>query len=193
MDPTLEIQTDAGRELGVSTDFGILFLGRSARAGEVLVTAWFGDGPSMEASVIEPLGDGLYTAEVQIRLPTTPLSFVDPRPGERVTVVGRSGSETWEEDVAVLADPRVDGILLQVPKRLRDAPEQVGAGVFVDGREPDQRLLLGLVSGRLELRSADGAVAEYLTVVGPDQLWRLVTRKQDLLYRKRWIYREDIL
>jgi hypothetical protein len=43
------------------------------------------------------------------------------------------------------------------------------------------------------LRSADGGEREYLTAVGPDQLWRLVARRQDLLNRRRWFYREDIL
>ncbi len=193
MDPILEIRTSAGQELGVSTDFGVLFLGRSARAGEVLVTAWYGDGPSVEPSVIEPLGDGLYTAEVQIRLPTTPLSFQNPEPGERLIVAGRRGSETWEEEVEVLSHARVQGILISVPGRLRNAPDQVGAAVFVERGDEEQRLLLGLVAGRLEMTAADGSVSEYLTVIGPDHLWRLVTRKQDLLYRKRWIYREDIL
>ena len=42
-DPTLEIRTPAGAELGVATDYGILFLGRTSRSGEVQVVAWFGD------------------------------------------------------------------------------------------------------------------------------------------------------
>ena len=83
-DPTLEVRSIGGQELAVSTDHGIVFLGRTARSGRVEITAWFGDGPSIEASVVEPLGGGLYTAVTEIRLPSVPLSFVTPRPGQEV-------------------------------------------------------------------------------------------------------------
>ena len=32
-----------------------------------------------------------------------------------------------------------------------------------------------------------------LTVVGPEQLWRLVTHRQDIDKRRPWVYREDVL
>ena len=192
-DPTLQIRTRGGAELGVATDFGVLFLGRTARSGEVEIVAWFGDGPSTESSVIEPLGDGLYTAETQIRLPSIAMSFTTPRPGDKLIVVGREGGELWEERVRAVSDPSVEGLLLSVPDRLRDAPDQVGAGVFVEEYEDGPRRLVALVSGRLVLQSADGSERQYLTAVGPDQLWRLVARRQDLLNRRRWFYREDIL
>jgi hypothetical protein len=32
-----------------------------------------------------------------------------------------------------------------------------------------------------------------LTVIGPEQLWRLVTHRRDHTRRKPWVYREDIL
>jgi hypothetical protein len=192
-DPTLEIHTRGGQELGVATDYGVLFLGRTARSGEVQVVAWFGDGPSSEASVIEPLGDGLYTAETQIRLPSVPMSFTTPKTGDKLVIVGRSGGELWEERVRAVSDERVEGLLLSVPERLRDAPDQIGAGVFVELYEDGPRRLVALVSGRLVLRGTDGREREFLTAVGPDQIWRLVARRQDLLNRRRWFYREDIL
>ena len=195
MDPTLEVRTRGGQELGVSTEFGVLFLGRTARSGEVQLTAWFGDGPSTETSVIEPLGDGLYTAETQIRLPSTPMTFQMPQPGDRLILVGRSGSDVWEERVTVRSDERVEGLLLDVPGRLRNAPDQVGAGLFteIERGRTKHRYLVALVSGRLALDDANGGRRVYLTAVGPDHIWRLVTRRQDLLNRKRWVYREDIL
>ncbi len=193
MDPILEIRTPGGQELGVSTDYGVLFLGRTARSGEVSVIAWYGDGPSLEISVIEPLGDGLYTAETQIRLPAIPITFRTPRPGDVVQIQGRRGAETWQAEATVLADPRVDGILLTVPAELQDAPDQIGAGIFVDDPETGHRRLVALVSGTLELTAEDGATRRYLTALGPEQIWRLVTRRQDLLQRRRWIYREDVL
>lgn len=193
MDPILEIRTPGGQELGVSTEYGVLFLGRTARSGEVSVIAWYGDGPSLEISVIEPLGDGLYTAETLIRLPAIPITFRTPRPGDVVHVLGRRGAEAWEADATVLADPRVDGILLSIPSELDDSPDQIGAGIFVDDPETGNRRLVGMVSGMLELADEHGAARRYLTAMGPEQIWRLVTRRQDLLQKRRWIYREDVL
>jgi hypothetical protein len=192
-DPTVVIQTGGGTELGVSTDYGVVFLGRSGSSGSVEVTAWFGDGPSIEPSVIEPIGGGLFTAETEIRLPSVPMTFLTPKPGEEVLVVGRHGSSRWEETLEVRSDPRVWGILLQVTGELRNHPDQVGAGVYVIPHgDENRKQLVGLVSGILRLDTNQGP-REYLTVVGPEDLWRLVTYRRDRLRRKPWVYREDIL
>jgi len=191
-DPTLLVTTSAGQELGVSTEYGVVFLGRSARSGAVDLTAWFGDGPSVESTVIEPLGGGVYTAETEIRLPTVPMTFRTPQPGDTVVLRGRKGGRKWEAASHVLADPRVEGILLHIPPMLRGAPDQIGAGVYVTGDEHGQ-LFVGLVSGTLELTGEDGRTRDYLTVMGPDDLWRLVTFRREFQRQRRWVYREDIL
>lgn len=193
-DPVLEVRSDAGRELGVATREGVVFLGRNARSGEVEITAWFGDGPSTEVAVVEPLGGGLFTAETEIRLPSVPISFQTPKPGETVSVQGRNGSKRWEETVTVSSDPRNEGFLLPWLERFEGRPDLVGAGVFVV--DPgDERLtrLVGLVSGRLELVGADGKTATYLAVIGPTELWRMVTARRDNSKKRKWVYREDIL
>lgn len=193
-DPVLEVRTDQGRELGVATNSGVVFLGRTARSGEVEITAWFGDGASTEVAVVEPLGGGLFSAETEIRLPNVPISFESPPPGSSVQIYGRTGNERWEETAKVLTDPRVEGFLLPWISRFEGHPEFVGAGVFVID-EFDSRLerLVGLVSGRLELTSADGTTVSFLAVVGPNELWRLVTARRDNSKKRKWVYREDIL
>ncbi len=192
-DPIVVIQTSGGTELGVSTDYGVVFLGSTAPSGSIELTSWYGDGPSIEASVIEPIGGGLFTAETEIRLPTVPLTFVAPKPGDELLVSGRRGSSRWEETLKVRSDPRVLGILLAIPGELRNHPDQVGAGVFViPAGEPNLKKLVGLVSGILRLETDEGP-REFLTVVGPEDLWRLVTHRRDHLRRKPWVYREDIL
>jgi hypothetical protein len=190
LDPVIQIHTPGGSELGVSTDFGLVFLGRTARSGAIEITAWFGDGPSIEPTVIEPVGGGLFTAETEIRLPSVPMTFIQPREGDTLTIVGRTDSGKWEEDVLVLSDPAVYGILLEVPLQIRSRPDQIGAGVFTEYE--GKRRLLGLVSGRLSIERADGA-SEYLTVLGPEDLWRLVTHRRDRLKRKAWVYRDDVM
>ena len=192
-DPTILLRTSEGVELGATTEYGVVFLGRTAQAGELEIIAWFGDGPSVESSAIEPIGDGLFTAETEIRLPDVPLDFREPRPGEEVVIVGRTEGGRWERTVRVLSDPRVDGVLLEVPPELRDRPDQVGANVFrVIDEDEDRARLVGLVSGKLVLDTAEGR-REYLTMVGPRQLWRLAAHRKDRSRQRRWVYREDVL
>lgn len=192
-DPTLVLQTRGGSELGVSTDYGIVFLGRTARSGDVEIMAWYGDGPSIETTVIEPVDSRIFTAETEIRLPSVPLTFVEPVPGQSVLLIGRKNLKRWEKHVTVRTDPAIDGILLEVPGELYNSPDQVGAGVFHCVQEDcNNKRLIGLVSGQVTLRGKDGT-RTYLTVVGPRELWRLATHRKDLLRRKPWVYRDDIL
>jgi hypothetical protein len=192
-DPTVRVFTSAGSELGVSTDYGVVFLGRTARSGYVELEARYGDGPSIEASAIEPVGGQLYTAETEIRLPSVPLTFVAPRPGERLLVSGRGDDGPWSAEVTVRGDERVYGILLDVPAAIEGRGDQVGAGVYWRAPgDPHDLRLVGLVSGRVRLVQ-DGREREFLAVVGPEDLWRLVVHRRDHNKRRPWVYREDIL
>ncbi|QDU68085.1 hypothetical protein [Engelhardtia mirabilis] len=190
-DPTVIIDTRGGRELGVSTNYGIVFLGRTARAGDVDVAVWFGDGPSIEQSVIEPVGGGLYTVDTEIRVPSIPLGFTDPADGQPVWIQGRDVNGRWRMETQVVRHPTVDGILLAVPDALVRSTDQTGAGVFVYDEKGRARVL-GLVSGRLMLETTEGTES-YLTVVGPESLWRLVSYRRDPDVRHRVPYRDDVL
>ena len=190
-DPTVVIEGSAGKELGVATEYGVVFLGRTARSGRVRVTAWFNDGPSFETGIVERVGGNLYSTETEIRLPNVRLGFNVPRPGTAVTVRGRKGSSAWETTTEVARDERVDGLILKSNATLRGlGDDQTGAGVFVGGG--DHPRLVGLVSGRLRLEDAGGDSSEYLTVYGPEELWRLVAYRRDLVKPPRWTYREDV-
>ncbi len=193
-DPVLEIRAEGVRELGVSTDYGLVFLGRSARSGTVEVTAWFGDGPSVERAVVEPLGGGLFTAEPDIRLPRVPISFDTPSAGSKLVVVGREGRERWEADVEVRDDANIEGLVVSIPPQMEALEGQIGAGVYLAlDDNPVHRHLVGLISGKVEFTDANGAVRRYLTVVGPDQMWRLVTYKREYPHKRKFVYRDDIL
>lgn len=191
--PTLSLKTSGGQELGVATDYGIVFLGRTAQSGRVEIESWFGDGPNLEPAVIEPIGAGLFTAETEIRLAQVPMTFEEPRPGADLLVVGVDRGEPWEEWVRVESDPRVLGLITTIPARLRGRADQIGAGVYVvRDDDTDKKRLVGLYAGQVRLSTKDGE-RDYLAVVGPTDLWRLVAHRRDLLQRKRWVYREDIL
>ncbi len=190
-DPVLSITTEHGSELGVSTEYGVVFLGRTAERGEVLVEAWFGDGPSLERSVIEPVGHGLFTAEMDIALPQVTISWVAPAAGEVLHVMGRQGPKRWRAETRAQTVQGVEGVLLEIPSEFLDDADQVGAGVYRKIGKFEYELV-GLVSGRVQFQR-DGKLERYLAVVGPTTLWRLAAHRKDSVRRKPFVYREDIL
>jgi hypothetical protein len=108
-------------------------------------------------------------------------------------LMGRTSAGRWEEEVLVAEDKRVLGILTTVPERLRNAPDQIGAGLYVKlDTEGTRKKLVGLVSGRIVLESGS-TQREYLTIVGPTDLWRLVSHRREPPDTRRWVYRDDIL
>lgn len=188
VDPVVVVHGPGGDELGVSTDYGVVFLGRTVKNGRVEFTTWFGDGPSREAGVIEAMGGGVYATEGEILLPSVGMCFDPPPAGTPAVVRGRRAGVPFEIPVVLAADPRVSGVLLEhSPELDRLGDEEFGAGVFlVPPGKPMQ--LLGLVSGRLELD--DGR--RYVTALGPDDLWRLVVHRRNSDRPRRWVYRDDI-
>jgi hypothetical protein len=193
-DPVLEVRgAEGATELAVSTDYGLVFLGRTARSGPIEVTAWFGDGPSIEFTVVEPLGGGLFTAEPQIRLPRVPMSFETPRAGQTLRLIGRRGRSKWSADVTVRSDKAVAGLIVDVPGELADKPGQAGAGLYLAGPGEHDLRLVGLVTGEVEVTAADGGARRYLTAVGPDQLWRLVTYRRNFPRQRKFVYRADVM
>lgn len=191
MNPSVVLDTGAGGELGVSTDYGVVFLGRGQQSGEVDFTAWFQDGPTLETGIIEPLGPDLFLTRAEIELPSTPVTFQVPRPGTRVLVSGRRGGKVFKLDAEIASDPSIEGLLLKSSAALeRLKAEHMGAGVYLK-LEQDWKLL-GLLSGRIEL-SAEAGTRSYHTVVGPASLWRLAAAARDLDQPKQLPKRGDIL
>jgi hypothetical protein len=179
VEPTVVIETAGGLELGVSTDYGVVFLGQKGRTGQAEMVAFFGDGPSIEPILIEPLGAGLFLAQPGLELPAVQLTFADPAPGTRVQIRGRGPDGPWSSKAWIAADPRVEGLLLEVPEGFRLPNDQIGAGVYL--REPGAPWrLLGLVSGHLALSGTSAEPPrEFLTAVGPRDLWRLPAHRRE--------------
>lgn len=192
VDPTVTVLTERGQELGVSTEYGVVFLGHTARSGDVDLVAWYDDGPSIESTIIEAVGEHICTAETEIRLPWVPLTFQTPKPGDSVLVMGRRGRERWQVNALVVSDPAVTGLLLEPDGGLPLEIDQVGAGVYVVG--DDEQVdwwCAGLVSGYLDVER-EGVMHTYLTVIASKGLQDLVTYHRHDPLERRWVYREDI-
>lgn len=190
-DPTVVVHTEQGDELGVSTEYGVVFLGRGAKGGRVEFTSWFGDGPSIEEGVVEAIGGGVFATEAEIQIPSVPIVFTEPNAGTDVVVRGRRNGQLWEIEAQVASDPAVQGLLLEPQSALTQLPpEQLGAGIFWS--DPKGRpLLLGLVTGTVQI-SGEGGTREYVTALGPRDLWRLVVQRRNSDRPRRQVYREDI-
>lgn len=189
LDPVVTVHGEGGDELGVSTDYGVVFLGRTAKGGRVEFTSWFGDGPAREEGVVESMGGGLYSTASEILLPCVALCFELPPEGTRVILRGRRAGKPWELESELASDPRVTGVLLlATPELERLGDQDLGAGIFL--MEPGRPVqLVGLLSGRLEFEGG----RRYLTAVGPEDLWRLVVHRRNSDRPRRWVYREDIM
>lgn len=192
-DPTVLVRTRNGIEMGASTTHGVVFLGTTATSGEAEVMAWFGDGPSLEPSLVEPIGGGLCTVDVDIELPAVPMSFDLPADGARLAILGRDEDGPWRRDVDCIVDPMADGLLLSVPKE--PLPEaSIGAGVYDRDRRGALRLI-GLLTGRALIVDPDRAQLEpreVLLALGPADLWRLVSYDRNRHRPDPWVYREDL-
>lgn len=188
LDPVVVVHGATGDELAVSTDYGIVFLGRTAQSGRIEFTAWFGDGPSREEGLVEAMGGGVYATEGEILLPCARLCLETPPAGQPVIVRGRRAGVPFEIEAELASDPRVTGVLLRTNPALEELEDsELGAGVFY--LQPKQPLqLVGLLSGRVEL---DGR--RFFTALGPEDLWRVIVHRRNSDRPRRWVYREDIL
>jgi hypothetical protein len=188
LDPVVVVHGAGGDELGVSTDYGVVFLGRTVRSGRTEFTTWFGDGPAREEGVVEAVGGGVYATEGEILLPCVRLCLDTPPAGSVVVVRGRRAGVPFEIEAELAADPRVTGVLLAPNPYLDElSDDELGAGVFF--LQPDKPLqLVGLLRGRMELEGR-----RYFTAVGPEDLWRLIVQRRNSDRPRRWVYREDIM
>ncbi len=187
-DPVVVVHGAGGDELAVSTDYGVVFLGRTAQSGRIEFTAWFGDGPTREEGLVEAMGGGVFATEAEIQLPCARLCLSTPPAGTKVVVRGRRAGQPFEIEAELGSDPRVTGVLLRPNPELEQlADSELGAGVFFfEPKKPLQ--LLGLLSGRVEL---DGR--SFYTALGPQDLWRVIVNRRNSDRPRRWVYREDIL
>jgi len=188
LDPIVVVHGPGGDELGVSTDYGVAFLGRTIQSGRVEFTAWFGDGPTREEGLVEAMGGGVFATDSEILLPSVPVIFEALPEGTSVIVRGRHAGVPYEIETEILDHAAVTGVLLRPTKEL-DAltDDDLGAGVFyVQTGKPLQ--LVGLLSGRLQIDDR-----RYITVLGGEDLWRLVVHRRNSDRPRRWVYRDDIM
>ena len=166
VDPVVVITTRNGMELGVTTQSGIVFTGATAERGEVEIEAWFGDGPTIERTIIEPVSDELFTAETDIVLPSVPISFDEPRDGESLQLMGRKDGARWSTSARVKTDPAGSGCCSRSPRASRTNSTRWGPACSALSEHRHE--LVGLVVGKVQLER-NGSIERYPAVAGPTE------------------------
>ncbi len=182
--PVVWIQTTKGFEQGVSTEEGIIFLGRTAVKGPAKVSYLLGPSPLVEAGKILEGRGPLHFVDLEVSIPKAPISFREPKPGEGLSLILYNGQHPRFFFTRVTNDPRVKGTALEMPSGYRPKPSDIGAGVFTETKEGPA--LVGLLQGIAKL---DGKA--WLLVAGRET-WKTHFLKQTPSEQKKEVfYRAD--
>ena len=186
--PIVEVLTQGGRELGVSTTDGVLFLGTTAGKGWARVVLFYGDIPYEETAEIRPAGGGIYKLEMDVRHQGVPIAVRWPRPGEDLLLMGMRNGKTWTAWTRLARAEGVYGEVYELPSGLDLDATQAGAGIFRKGRGGNLSLL-GLVKGTAVLLPSG---KKWLCVAGLRDLKACMLARRDVLPPKKVIHRPDL-
>jgi hypothetical protein len=162
--PVALVETTGGVELGATTEFGVLTLGRTATAGPCRVHYFLGPTPVIEDGELAATASLFTVAEIDLK--TMALRAMDRSPSaadELLAMWTPDGTRTERVAVQLARDPGVTGDVLRHPGR--ELP--VGAAVFADSDEG--LLFVGLVAGKAEVTEQDAA-RHYFVFAGVDRI-----------------------
>lgn len=183
--PVVVIQTVGGVELGVATDDGILFLGRSAIEGPAKVTYWLDRAPVVEAGTIRSLGASIVQVELDVPVPTVPLDLSDLVPGEDLVMIGADALERWSVPVRAADSEIAQGSVVSAGSNIQLAPHHVGAGVYRQNERGS--VLVGLVKGVATTSSGE----RWILLAGPAELRRALLEPKAAVVKREIRYRAD--
>ena len=162
--PVALVETVGGVELGATTEFGVLLLGRTATEGPCRVHYFLGPTPMIEDGELSSTGSMFTVAEIDLK--TMSLRVLDRCPNSEdplIVMWTPDGTHTEQLSVQLAAEPGIKGDVLQHP----GSEVPIGAAVFA---ETDEGLLfVGLVAGKAEVAD-QGAVRQYFVFAGVDRL-----------------------
>lgn len=163
--PVALVETTGGIELGATTEFGVLTLGRSAVEGPCRVHYFLGPTPLVEDGALEPAG-GLFTrAEIDLKTQAVRALDHSPSQGAELLVMWTpDGTAVRSVAVRLAHDAGVEGDVLADPGV--DLPP----GATVLWRDVDDTLqFAGLVAGKATLEDA-GSARHYYVFAGVDRV-----------------------
>ncbi|HZN40655.1 MAG TPA: hypothetical protein VFD82_17760 [Planctomycetota bacterium] len=170
--PVALVETTGGIELGATTEFGVLTLGRSAASGPCRVHYFLGPTPLVEDGELKATGSLFTRAEIDLK--TQALRALDrgPAPERELLVMWTpDGVSTRSYAVQLAREPGVEGDVLV------DPGVELPAGATVMQRNTEHELqFAGLIAGKVTLGS--GAARSYYVFAGVDRMREMLAVPQ---------------
>jgi hypothetical protein len=184
--PIARVETQGGIEYGATTEFGVLFLGRTATEGPCRVRMFLGEQLIVDDGKIEPFGGGIWRASIDLVGQGAPLWTSPITASQDLVALCLDGPLAVDVPVQLALLDGVDGDVIEAPGR--DLP--AGTPIFV--RDEAERLwFAGLVSARATLQGAGGGTTELFVFAGPRALAEALEQPENHLAPVRIKYRPD--
>lgn len=183
--PVVLVETTGGVELGATTEFGILVLGRTASNGPCRVHYFLGDDPIVEDGTLTTTTPTFCRADIdlatqRIRVLDRPLQDDE----SLVAMYTPDGSSLVEVAVSPATGTGATGDLVDAG----GAELPAGTALLLDSREGYR--FVGLVTARAEL-TVEGATRTLHTYAGLDRLRELASVPMPHPVNTTWEHRPD--
>ena len=162
--PVVRVETQGGVELGASTEYGILFLGRTAQDGPCRVHYFLGPTPVVEDGTIVSAGGYYLLADIDLKAQDIPILDRPVAPEDRLVAMFMAGTNAVTVPVSLASDPDVAGSVLNWP----DASLPAGTAILVQDESESFRFV-GLVSGEAELET-DAGTKRFVVFAGTEMM-----------------------
>ena len=162
--PVARIETRGGVEFGATTEYGVLFLGRTATEGPCRVHYFLGPTPVIEDGTIVSSGSVYSRAEIDLKNQSIPVLERELEPDDTLVAMYMAGPDVRTVSVSLAQDPDVDGDILAWPGQALPAGTAILLATADDGYR-----FVGLVSGEAELRVGDDS-RRFVVFAGTNQL-----------------------
>ena len=162
--PVALVETTGGVELGATTEFGILTLGRTAQDGPCRVHYFLGPTPIIEDGAVRATGSTFCLADMDLK--TMRLRVLDRPPTTDDELVAMWTPDGVSVETVSVTLARTAGVRGDV---LDDPGAELPAGAAVFARERGDLRFVGLVAGRARLEGAPAA-GSYYVYAGVDRV-----------------------
>jgi hypothetical protein len=180
--PVVRIETRGGVEYGVTTEDGILCLGRTATEGPCRLLYFLGETPLEEDGTIVPFGGLYYRVDMDLKHQQARFIERPLLPDDALVALVLEARAVREVGVRRTDAPDVEGPALEWPGE--DLP--VGTGIFTRDRRTDAYRFVGLVSGTLAMGDS-----RYVLFTGPDAMREALLAPRTFPKRYQVKYRPD--
>lgn len=182
--PVARIETRGGMEYGATTEYGILFLGRTATEGPCRVHLFLGPTPVVEDGTVIPTGSYYARADTDLKNASTPILERELQAGDELVAMYMAGLDVRAVDVSLTMDPRVEGNALTWPG------ESLPPGAAILLQTPDGYRFVGLVSGEAVLQDTSDS-KRFVLFWGSNQVRDLALMPETYPTEERIIHRAD--